>query len=89
MPRFCECGNDMFICQECGGDKCSKGCDKDTNLSHYKDRQASEWIEGKGNVCDRCLAIRYLQKADKTWIKVEQWKPMKGLKGNPAYDLMM
>ena len=88
MVRFCECGSDMFICQECGGDKCSAGCNKNTNLSHSKDRPASEWVVGKGNVCDRCLAIRYCQRADKTWERIRTG-PHLSLKGNPAYDLMM
>ncbi len=88
MPRFCKCGSDMFICQECGGDKCSVGCDK----AFPDKRPASEYIEGKGNVCDRCLATGYIQNKDGSWKKFEKgtmnYRPI-NLKGNSAYDLMM
>ena len=47
MSRFCECGNDMYICQKCGRDLCSRD-------------YPSEWreIPGKkfsGNICPDCI----------------------------------
>ena len=83
MVRFCECGSDMFICQECANDLCSRGCD-----AQIISGTASEWIEGKGNVCRKCLSMYYL-KSGETYVRVEQRKSHIGLKGNPAYDLMM
>ena len=83
MPNFCECGSDMFICQRCGRDLCSKGC----NL-HLNDLSASEWIEGKGNVCRVCLSKLYYKNKQGSYVEVEHVKPV-SLKGNPAYDLMM
>jgi len=83
MVRFCKCGSDKFICQECANDLCSKGCDNPDPLS-----KASEWIEGKGNVCAKCLRSFYVMKNGK-WVKYQPVKNYPSLKGNPAYDLMM
>jgi len=85
MPRFCEsCSSDMFICQECGNDLCSRGCGQKIT----EGVEASAWIEGKGNVCMTCLSKNYIQ-TQGSWKKIENVKMPYSLKGNPAYDLMM
>jgi len=84
MVRFCNCGKDMFICQECGRDLCSYGCDQKLIVG----MSAVEYVEGKGNVCKTCLSKHYLKDGEK-YVRVEMIKTKIGLKGNPAYDLMM
>ncbi len=86
MVKFCKCGSDMFICQHCGNDLCSNGC----NTGIVANVSASEYVEDKGNVCRKCLSTYYLKNKEGKYIRVEQWKPSYiSLKGNPAYDLMM
>jgi len=83
MPRFCsKCGLDMVICQSCGKDVCSNGCDK----IHIAE-QNPQWVEGKGNVCGVCQS-KHCMMTQHGLIFVEprqMWYPKPG---NTAYDLM-
>jgi len=49
MPRFCECGSDMYICQKCGRDLCSTKFPPEWRPDITKNEHA-------GNVCPQCIA---------------------------------
>ena len=46
MANFCKCGADEYICQECGGFKCSK---EEPSKWMFVKRTARE-----GNLCEAC-----------------------------------
>jgi hypothetical protein len=54
---FCSCGQDTFICQMCGKEKCA-----DASLSHPR-------IEGVGNVCKNGRCREYGSQANKIGIE--------------------
>jgi hypothetical protein len=54
MGEYCGiCGYKRITCRECGRVFCSGGCDE--VLLTTRIGVASEWIDGKGNVCVKCL----------------------------------